>query len=172
MKIPPNNQKPVTTNNKPQTSQTVKNVPLNVPFQNTIPISCTTHGDIQSKKFFYEKMARSASNINTDLSRELTKMMESKRGPAGLEGMVVVHNRLQDALNKSINCLLELQKELAGHKPGMYPKDKPNRKRSLKKHNLCTIVDTCFILFWRILLPSIWVIWKWIYLHIFKVKQR
>ncbi|CAH1161736.1 unnamed protein product [Phyllotreta striolata] len=67
---------------------------------------------IAMKHEWFEKTVRAAARVNSNLSYTLTQLNRAQSNATSIEGLAVVHNRLQEILSSSINSLIQIRKNL------------------------------------------------------------
>ncbi|XP_074025973.1 uncharacterized protein isoform X2 [Leptinotarsa decemlineata] len=66
----------------------------------------------QMKHEWFEKTVRAAARVNSNLSYTLTQLNRAQASATSVEGLAVVHNKLQEILSTSINSLIQIRKNL------------------------------------------------------------
>ncbi|CAH1159527.1 unnamed protein product [Phaedon cochleariae] len=64
------------------------------------------------KHEWFEKTVRAAARVNSNLSYTLTQLNRAQANATSVEGLAVVHNKLQEILSTSINSLIQIRKNL------------------------------------------------------------
>lgn len=64
------------------------------------------------KHEWFEKTVRAAARVNSNLSYTLTQLNRAQANATSVEGLAVVHNKLQEILSSSINSLIQIRKNL------------------------------------------------------------